>query len=65
MESIYVGQLLLGMKPALEDDVYTERHSIEEKWFSLSQQVSIANNLLGRAGASCLLPLPPSPCSML
>lgn len=38
---------------------------LRKKWFSLSQQVSIANNFLGRAGASCLLPLPPSPCSML
>lgn len=57
MSPFSVGQLLLGLGPSLECCGFTHLHTNEEKWFFLSQQVSITNRFLLRAEALCPHPL--------
>lgn len=52
-------QLLLTMKIALKCGWYAQWQSVEEKWFSLSQQVIISNTFLF-VGRILYLPPPPS-----
>lgn len=51
-----VGRLLLRMGPGLECGRSTQCHNSGEKWFSLCQQVSVANSFSVRSGTPCLLP---------
>lgn len=50
-----VGQLLMGMGPALQCGWLTRDHTITESWLSLSQWLPKASSSSASAGLSCLL----------
>lgn len=50
-----VGPLLLGMGPAVEHGCHTQRHSVGDSGFPLSQQISSSSSFLVAGGTLCPL----------